>query len=648
MSTDSGEDGALQRVAFVAMPFGRKPTGSGSAGPQTVDFDALWSRAFAPALTALGYLAIRADNQVGSVIVKDMLEQLVHADLVLADVSVANGNVYYELGVRHGVREAGCVLLRAEWSRPLFDLAQITQLLYPFPRGEPGEVHYEAVRRTLVAGIPGLVASRGPVWALVPNVADAPAQRSSRVLKEVERQLFDFTHRLLTARLAASGHDKAPLRALLASEQVADLPDYALRDVVAAAVDHLTGREVLNLIARLDERTRDDPFIREQEAHARSRVGEMEQAIALLETVNERHGPTPERLVSIGAFYGLLAEESRRGPARRKHHRRAVQAFRDGMTQDLNDHRPPRHLLTELMRAGEDAADEEKAEAGACAAVLRAAVDRAVATGAGDDLDLDAARLVLAIHDRDAGTMCRQVDAVLGRDVPVWRLTLLVRAVDTALAWVPEAMRTPFDAARATLAECVPVPQDRLLGEVLPRLREEGATYRKTLGVDARPAREGEVVVSVTSDGEETTNVARPGDMLVRARTGAREEYLVGAPKFAQRYEKETPADAHGFAGYQPRGRVLGLEITRDITDLLGVGEEFFLLAPWGSEQFAREGDMLVSPLPDLGEVYRIGRREFEETYTLDPAADAGADAGARPRDAGRADGGASRGSGGR
>ena len=102
-----------------------------------MDFDALWDKAISKALSTLEYLPIRADNQTGSMIIKDMLEQLVHADLVLADISIPNGNVYYEAGVRHAARERGCILLRADWANPLFDLAQITQLMYPGPPAEP-------------------------------------------------------------------------------------------------------------------------------------------------------------------------------------------------------------------------------------------------------------------------------------------------------------------------------------------------------------------------------------------------------------------------------------------------------------------------------------------------------------------------------
>ena len=112
----------LKKIAFVAMPFRKKATGlPPGKGPSIVDFDALWEKAIFPALSDLDYLPIRADNQTGSVIIKDMLNQLVHADLVIADISIANANVYYETGVRHAARRHGCILISAEWASPLFD-----------------------------------------------------------------------------------------------------------------------------------------------------------------------------------------------------------------------------------------------------------------------------------------------------------------------------------------------------------------------------------------------------------------------------------------------------------------------------------------------------------------------------------------------
>ena len=115
-----------RRICFMVMPFGKKktdaPTGQGVA---EIDFDALWDKAFKPAIEKLGYDSVRADQDVGSLIINEMLERLYFSDLVLADMTIPNGNVYYEVGVRHACRDVGCVLLAADWSKQLFDVAQM-------------------------------------------------------------------------------------------------------------------------------------------------------------------------------------------------------------------------------------------------------------------------------------------------------------------------------------------------------------------------------------------------------------------------------------------------------------------------------------------------------------------------------------------
>jgi len=53
------------------------------------------------------------------------------ADLVLADMTIANSNVYYEVGIRHAAKEKGCVLLAADWSRQLFDVVRCASVDRP-------------------------------------------------------------------------------------------------------------------------------------------------------------------------------------------------------------------------------------------------------------------------------------------------------------------------------------------------------------------------------------------------------------------------------------------------------------------------------------------------------------------------------------
>src|SRR3954447_8484586 len=106
----------MTQIAFMVMPFGLKDVVvPRSGGPTQVDFDALWENVHAPVLGELGYRPVRADCDVGALIINEMVQRLALADLVVADVSLPNANVYYEVGIRHAAKEHGCVLVGADW-----------------------------------------------------------------------------------------------------------------------------------------------------------------------------------------------------------------------------------------------------------------------------------------------------------------------------------------------------------------------------------------------------------------------------------------------------------------------------------------------------------------------------------------------------
>ena len=108
--------------AFVIRGFGEK------AG---VNFDWVHKELIEPALRRVGLeggtsgLVVEAGN-----IRDDVIYELIMADLVVADVSIHNANVFYELGIRHAVRNRATVLIRARIDEVPFDLKGERYLSY--------------------------------------------------------------------------------------------------------------------------------------------------------------------------------------------------------------------------------------------------------------------------------------------------------------------------------------------------------------------------------------------------------------------------------------------------------------------------------------------------------------------------------------
>lgn len=178
---------AARPHAFVAMPFGRKPGPDGAE----VDFNRVYRELIAPAIEAAGLKPFRADEEpAGGSILADMFQELLIADLVVADLSIPNPNVWYEVGVRHALRARGVVLVFGGKSPSAFDLYTERKLRYglagdgPDPATLPQDVERLAtmIRATMAAWHREKIS---PVYAQLPHLQepDWKTLRMGRVQK---------------------------------------------------------------------------------------------------------------------------------------------------------------------------------------------------------------------------------------------------------------------------------------------------------------------------------------------------------------------------------------------------------------------------------------------------------------------------------
>jgi tetratricopeptide (TPR) repeat protein len=171
-----------KRHAFVAMPFGTKPGPDG----QLIEFNRVYAEYIEPALTAAGLEAFRADEEVRAGDIRtDMFQELLMADLVVADLSIDNPNVWYELGVRHALRARGVVLISGGRVTTAFDLYTDRKLRYGLKDGAPDPATLEEDKRRLSAMVSATMDSWhgrkvSPVYDLMPNLQE-PDWKSLRI-----------------------------------------------------------------------------------------------------------------------------------------------------------------------------------------------------------------------------------------------------------------------------------------------------------------------------------------------------------------------------------------------------------------------------------------------------------------------------------
>jgi Tetratricopeptide Repeats-Sensor len=144
--------------AFIVRPFGLK---------QGVDFDAVERDLIGPALDRVGITGRTTGEIVfqGN-IREDMFRLLLTAEVVIADLSIHNANVFYELGLRHSLRDKHTILIRAAVEEVPFDL--LTDRYLPYDPQNPA-----ASGAKLSAAIRASLAAEGadsPVFRLLPGL----------------------------------------------------------------------------------------------------------------------------------------------------------------------------------------------------------------------------------------------------------------------------------------------------------------------------------------------------------------------------------------------------------------------------------------------------------------------------------------------
>lgn len=360
----------VKPICFMVMPFGTKDTGATPPAPAKINFDALWEKALLPAIETLGYRPVRADQDLGGLIIQDMLERLYFSDLVVADMTIPNGNVYYEVGVRHAAKNAGCVLISADWSRQLFDLNQVRQARYPLPEGEVSGETMVKIQSALTDAIPKLADGTTPVFQTLPGYPHNVVTERASVIREYLEELSTFQEKVRSVRHAPAVERKAQACALRDQFPAASmrLPGIAL-EIIRLLRDYGDWKDVLAYIEKLPGSIRQLPIVREQNCLAQSKTGDHLAAIGALEELIRTSGDSSEREGLIGGRYKKLYSIVTDPEDKARYLNKAIEHYERGMMLDLNDYYPSCNLPS-LYCERKKRGDKERARTAAAVSLI--------------------------------------------------------------------------------------------------------------------------------------------------------------------------------------------------------------------------------------------------------------------------------------
>jgi hypothetical protein len=373
---------------FMIMPFGKKPT-QAEAGPDipaVIDFNALWDRAYAPVIESLGYEPVRADQDTGALIIKQMMERLYFADLVLAEMTIPNGNVYYEVGIRHASQKFGCVLLAAKWSKQLFDVEQMRMVRYPLTEGDISDATVKAISDAIRDPIQNLAKGASPMHDSIGGYPNNVNPAAASVMKDSMAELAAFQGQIRSVRALPLDQRMARAKELVEAYWKPPATQLTALTLLRMLRDSVNGQAdwtwLADFIEKLPPEVASQEEVREIDALAVSNAGKPIDAIAKLQSLIELSGPTPERFGMLGGRYKRLYASGATQADKLAYLNQSIDAYEKGMELDLNGYYCSSNL-PRLYKVRKRKGDDERARS--VSTLVVAACERAKNRGLADE-----------------------------------------------------------------------------------------------------------------------------------------------------------------------------------------------------------------------------------------------------------------------
>lgn len=297
--------------AFVVMPFGRKQGFDG----QWVDFDSIYSQLIKPGLEEAGFEPFRADEEtISGDILTDMFQELLLADLVIADLSIDNANVFYELGVRHAMRKRGVVHIQSGRAYMPFDIFNVRTIPYHCDsHGKPDPDHLEKDKQAIVRVCRDTWASdQEAIHSPIFNLLTGLTEPDRKVLRTPLATGFWREYNVWKERVTIAQRQKRIGDVLLLTEEISNplIQEEAISEAGKALSDMERHELALQQYRRgLEINSRNVEFRRHEAFHL-NRLQRTDEAVVKLERLLQDEPTDTEAITYLGRIYKDMWRES--------------------------------------------------------------------------------------------------------------------------------------------------------------------------------------------------------------------------------------------------------------------------------------------------------------------------------------------------
>lgn len=367
----------MKPLCFVLMPFGVKTDGN----KKEINFDTVYNSFIKEAIIQAGLEPIRADEETsGGFIHKPMYERLIFCDFAVADLSFANANVFYELGIRHALKPFTTVSIFEVNTKLPFDTAPLRTIPYNFEDGKVLDLDakIKALSGFIKINLDVQKAQQdSPIGQLIPGYkfpelnylqqdADSFVQRAVAVKGQKEELLklvneWKALGKMKPATEEEKNKVKTDQQQIVDNiKAIASAPglqyNYDLLYALVAAYKSISAfKEITEMLKPLvDGALSDNIFIKQQLGLAYNKIRRRDEAEAILKTVTDKYGPDPETNGLLGAVYKGFMDDNKDDEGLLDAYRNnAIDAYVEGFEADPRDYYPGINALTLMFFSNE-------------------------------------------------------------------------------------------------------------------------------------------------------------------------------------------------------------------------------------------------------------------------------------------------------
>lgn len=380
----------MAHLCFAIMPFGLKHDAKG----KEINFDKVYKTLIKPAIILAGLEPIRADEEkAGGFIHIPMYERLLFCEFAVADLSVANANVLYEVGMRHAIKPYTTVSIYDSGTTLPFDVKPLRALQYTYANDSIENLETKINElATLIKynfdndPIPDSPLQQTIAGFTFPDLTKLATQAQTFKEWALETQSkIDQVKALVTAwkqlcnRLNGllwktgtpqSDIDNIQLQMKQKVEAIQQfeiavneniLSEYNLLNVLVQAYRAVDANAyTVSLIEKVPKNTLSkNIFLQQQLAHAYNMTGNLDKAEEILTNLINKYGNDPETNGLLGSTYKRKSKVPGISPFQAKGYiNKAVNAYQSGFDSNPAFYYPGINLVTLLFDNNDKTAKE--------------------------------------------------------------------------------------------------------------------------------------------------------------------------------------------------------------------------------------------------------------------------------------------------